>query len=314
MSPDSVRCDCAHCEMPKLRKRCLRFLAAEGHIGADVALGGPASCGLDVEVLWPRDDAFYLARIVSYDSATRAHALRYFIDGQREVRRLWTDVVRWPSGTGAVSTPSSDEQVVRYPPVGWLIVRRQRALAEVATAAAVKQAPPIITLPGEPERPSALPAPAAKRVKVDDGDMGIFAPLPSGGGAAAATTSLEAARLQDCVVLMLAMGAPPDLEYWRSLHSVAVSYQGVCDEGERNTRREKLAQDAEKLRSQAHGRLHVRLLEFAQDMPVQLAELVSTFMTSPADMQRAVGNAKQRLQAEMQATRLSEVPQAMGTV
>jgi hypothetical protein len=290
-------------------------LAAEGHIGADVALGGPASCGLDVEVLWPRDDAFYLARIVSYDSATRAHALRYFIDGQREVRRLWTDVVRWPSGTGAVSTPSSDGQVVRYPPVGWLIVRRQRALAEVATAAEIKKAAPIITLPAEPERPSALPAPAAKRVKVDAGDMGIFAPLPSGGGAAAATTSLEAARLQDCVVLMLAMGAPPGLDYWLSLYNFACSYQGVCDEGARNTRREKLEHEAEKMRSQvAHSRLHARLLEFAKDMPVQLAEMVSTFMTSPADLQRAVGNAKQRLQSEMQATRLSEVPQAMGTV
>ena len=149
LAPDTVRCDCAHCEMPKLRKRCLRLLAADGHIGADVALGGAASCGLDVEVLWPRDDAFYLARVVSYDPSSRTHSLRYFIDGQRETRRLWTDILQWPSGTGAVSSSLNEQWTergaaaprngpMRYPPVGWLTVRRHRALAEAATAEAVR--------------------------------------------------------------------------------------------------------------------------------------------------------------------------------
>ena len=162
LPPDTVRCDCAHCEMPKLRKRCLRLLAAEGHIGADVALGGAASCGLDVEVLWPRDDAFYLARVVSYEPASRTHNLRYFIDGQRETRRLWTDILQWPAGTGAVSSTLNEQWTeggaaaprngpMRHPPVGWLTVRRHRSLAEAATAEAVRSGtwtgPPIAAPP-----------------------------------------------------------------------------------------------------------------------------------------------------------------------
>ena len=168
LAPDMVRCDCAHCEMPKLRKRCLRLLAADGCIGADVALGGAASCGLDVEVLWPRDDAFYLARVVSYDPGSRTHVLRYFIDGQRETRHLWTDILQWPSGTGAVSSPLNEQWTqggsapvgqVRYHPVGWLTVLRHRALAETATAEAVRRG----TGAGVPAAlaPALAPIPAA---------------------------------------------------------------------------------------------------------------------------------------------------------
>jgi hypothetical protein len=173
LPPDAVRCDCANCEMPKLRKRCLRLLAAEGHMGADVALGGAASCGLDVEVLWPRDDAFYLARILSYDPASRTHVLRYFIDGQRETRRLWTDILQWPTGTGAVSSMLKEQQwteggaaahrtdPMRHPPVGWLTVRRHRALAEAATAEAVRSGTWTGSAPATAQQVTFRDAPAA---------------------------------------------------------------------------------------------------------------------------------------------------------
>jgi hypothetical protein len=122
--PGTLGCDCHHCALPKLRKRCLRLLAAEGSVGAEIALAGALAIGARVEVFWPRDGAFYSASIIGFDAAQRYHTLTYDVDGQTEARRVWTDVLRWPSPGGA-HTVAADAPPLRGgdTPPGWADVR-----------------------------------------------------------------------------------------------------------------------------------------------------------------------------------------------
>ncbi len=159
-------CSCAHCAAPKLRKRCLRHLAAEGSLGSEVALAGARAIGLEVEVLWPRDAAWYRAVVQSYDGRSRSHALRYLVDGETETRRLWTDLLRFPPpGEPRPARDVAEEPLGGGPPPqGWMNVRE--AMRREGQAAPKPKAQTV-----QPAKPAAPVRGGFLAMMADDADV-----------------------------------------------------------------------------------------------------------------------------------------------
>jgi len=69
-------------------------LARRGHHGAFLTMLGASAVDMQVEIYWPYDDAYYQARIVSFNAAEHKHRVCYALDDDEESIRLYAHDVR----------------------------------------------------------------------------------------------------------------------------------------------------------------------------------------------------------------------------
>ena len=98
------RCPCKMCENVKsirdsnpetcLRLRCISA-STSGKTGAKLASQGGKAVGKMISILWPLDDARYIAEVISYDARELKHLVRYVEDDVREYVSLWEEDVQF---------------------------------------------------------------------------------------------------------------------------------------------------------------------------------------------------------------------------
>ena len=54
-----------------------------------------------ISILWPLDDARYIAEVISYDARELKHLVRYIEDDVREYVSLWEEDVQFVAATPA---------------------------------------------------------------------------------------------------------------------------------------------------------------------------------------------------------------------
>ena len=101
------RCPCKMCENVKsirdsnpetcLRLKCISA-STSGKTGAKLASQGAKAVGKMISILWPLDDARYIAEVISYDARELKHLVRYIEDDVREYVSLWEEDVQFVRG------------------------------------------------------------------------------------------------------------------------------------------------------------------------------------------------------------------------
>ena len=112
------RCPCKMCENVKsirdsnpetcLRLRCISA-STSGKTGAKLASQGGKAVGKMISILWPLDDARYIAEVISYDARELKHLVRYVEDDVREYVSLWEEDVQFVR-SGVLGEQTSSQQ------------------------------------------------------------------------------------------------------------------------------------------------------------------------------------------------------------
>jgi hypothetical protein len=110
------RCPCKMCENLKsikesnpetcLRLRCISA-STSGKTGAKLASQGAKAVGKMISILWPLDDARYVAEVISYDARELKHLVRYCEDDVREYVSLWEEDVQFVRGDATATTTTT---------------------------------------------------------------------------------------------------------------------------------------------------------------------------------------------------------------
>ena len=110
------RCPCKMCENLKsikesnpetcLRLRCISA-STSGKTGAKLASQGAKAVGKMISILWPLDDARYVAEVISYDARELKHLVRYCEDDVREYVSLWEEDVQFVRGDVTATTTTT---------------------------------------------------------------------------------------------------------------------------------------------------------------------------------------------------------------
>ena len=113
------RCPCKMCENLKsirdsnpetcLRLRCISA-STSGKTGAKLASQGAKAVGKMISILWPLDDARYIAEVISYDARELKHLVRYVEDDVREYVSLWEEDVQFVRGDAATGGKQGEQQ------------------------------------------------------------------------------------------------------------------------------------------------------------------------------------------------------------